>query len=175
MTRLFYPIFIASRQVLSKKLYLFGFFILIPFTFFLFVMIPVWTIPGNALDFQLGIFSERDYILLVVLSLLTSLFLIMQIFVFKNSFTAKDRTSSLIRGGIGGYTAVIGSVFATAACSSCLFALFGFLGFGTLFFLLEHQWYILSGAIMLLLISLYFASKKVNGICDTCKVDIKKS
>lgn len=168
-------IVIASKIVLSKRFYLLGFLILIPLVFSIFVLIPVKTIPGNSLDFQLGIFSEGDYIRLTILSLLTSLFLVMQIFIFKNSFTAKDRTTSLVRGGIGGYTAVVGSVFATAACSSCLFAFFGFLGFSTLIFLIERQWYIVSGAIILLLISLYFASSKINGICDVCNVDIKKS
>ena len=166
-------IFVASREVLSKKFYLLGFLTLIPLTFLLFVLIPVKTIPGNSIDFQLGIFSERDYILLITLSLLTSLFLIMQIFIFKNAALAKDKATSLVRGGIGGYVAAVGSVFATAACSSCLFALFGFLGFSTLIFLVEHQWYIVSGAIILLLISLYFASRKVNGICDICFVDNK--
>ena len=167
-------VFIASKTVLSKKFYLLGFLTLIPLTFFLFVMIPVWTIPGNSLDFQLGIFSERDYILLSILLFLTSLFLTMQVFIFRNSISAKDKTTAAVKGGVGGYTAVVGSVFATAACSSCLFALFGFLGFGTLFFLLEHQWYILTGAMLLLVVYLYFASKKVNGICDVCFVDSKK-
>lgn len=164
-------IFIASRQVLSQKLYLLGFFILIPFTFFLFVIIPVYTIPGNSLNFQLGLFTERDCFLLVILSILVSLFITMQIFIFKNAISAKDKATSLIKGGVGGYAAVTGSVFATAACSSCLFALFGFLGFSTLIFLLERQWYIVSVAIILLTVSIYFASKKINGICKSCQID----
>lgn len=168
-------IFIASREILSKRYYIVGFLALIPLTIFLFVLIPVWTIPGNNLDFQLGIFSERDYILLSILSVLVSLFLIMQIFIFKNATLAKDKFKSLGTVGIGGYVAVVGSVFATTACSSCLFALFGFLGFSILIFLIERQWYIVSGAIILLIIALYFASRKVNGICDVCNMGIKKS
>ena len=161
-------IFTASRQVLSKRLYLFGFLVLIPIAFLIFVLIPVKTIPGNSLDFQLGIFTERDYIILGILSILVSLFLTMQIFIFRNALSTKDRVTSLGSSGAGGYVAAVGSLFATAACGSCLFALFGFLGFSTLIFLLEHQWYILGGAIILLLIALYFASRKINGICGTC-------
>lgn len=167
-------IFGASKTVLSNKVYLFGFLALIPLIFFLFVLIPVKTIPGNDLMFQLSIFSTRDYILTTFLSILLSLFLAMQIFIFRGSANVKSRVSTLGSGGTSGFVAVVGSVFATAACSSCLFALFGFLGFNTLIFLLERQWYIVGGAIVLLLISLYFTSRKIDGICEVCDVNIKK-
>lgn len=164
-------IFSASKEVLSKRFYLLGFIALIPLIFMFFVLIPVLTIPGNSIDFQLGIFTERDYVILSLLSLLTSLFLIMQIFIFRNSANVKGKVASLGTGGTGGSVAVVGSVFATAACSSCLFALFGFLGFSTLIFLIERQWYILGGAIILILVSLYFTARKVNGICDSCRIN----
>jgi len=109
--------------------------------------------------------------MLGILSILVSLFLAMQIFILRNALSAKDKITSLGTSGVGGSVAVVGSVFATAACSSCLFALFGFLGFNTLFFLIERQWYIVGGAIILLLVSLYFASKKINGICESCRID----
>jgi len=162
---------LAIKTVLSKKWYLFSFLALVPLVFLFFVYIPVRSIPGNSLEFQLGIFSHRDYTTLTIFSLLTSLFLIMQAFIFRNSLNSKDKLVSLGKGGIGGYVAIIGSIFGTASCSSCLAALFGFLGFNTLLFLVERQWYIVSGAIILLLISLYFVSKKINGICDICRVN----
>lgn len=50
------------------------------------------------------------------------------------------------------------------------FALFGFLGFGTLIFLIQNRWYIVVGASILLLASIYFSSKRVNSDCDDCEV-----
>lgn len=167
-------IVIASKEVLYKKLYFFGFLVLIPLVFSLFVIIPVKTIAGNSLEFQLSIFTQRNYVLLSILSLLTSLFLIMQIFIFKNALDSKTKLSSLGKGSVGGYAAVVASVFGTASCGACLFALFGFLGANTLFFLIEHQWYVVSGAILILLISIYFLCKKVNGVCESCRIDRRK-
>ncbi len=167
-------IFTTSWQVSSKRLYLFGFLVLIPIAFLIFVLIPVKTIPGNSLDFQLGIFTVRDYIMLGILSTLVSLFLTMQIFIFRNALSAKDTVTSLGISGAGGYVAVVGSVFATAACSSCLFAVLGFLGVSTVFTLVSYQWYMVGGAIVILLISIYFLSKKVNGVCESCQIDKRK-
>lgn len=164
-------ILVASSTVLSRKTYLFTFLAFTPLAFFIFVFIPTVTIPGNSIDFQLSIFTTRDYVLLGILSLLTSLFLVIQIFIFRNSLNSKARLSTIGKGGIGGYAAVVASVFGTASCSACLFALFGFLGASTLLFLIQHQWYIVSGAIILILISLYFTARKVNGICDLCRIN----
>lgn len=168
-------ILLAVKTVLSKKWYLLGFLALTPLIFYLFVLIPVKTIPGNDFIFQLSIFSTRDYILTTFLSILLSLFLVMQLFIIRNATSKKGVLTSIGSGGVGGYVATVGAIFGTAACSSCLFAILGFLGVSTVLTLLQYQWHIVSGAIFILLLSIYFLSKKVNGICDTCKVDIKKS
>lgn len=167
-------IVIASKTVLSNKMYLFGFLALIPLTFLFFVYIPVKTIPGNSLEFQLSIFSQRDYILTTLFSILVSIFLIMQVFVLRNKSTSRTVLASIGSGGIGGYVAAVGAIFGTAACASCLFAILGFLGAGTVFTLLKYQWYVVTGAIVTLLISIYFLSKKVSGICESCRIDKRK-
>jgi hypothetical protein len=162
---------LAIKIVLSKKWYLFSFLALVPLTFLFFVYIPVKTIPGNSLEFQLSIFSQRDYILTALFSTLVSIFLIMQVFVLRNKSTSRTVLASIGSGSIGGYVATIGAIFGTAACASCLFAIVGFLGASTIFTLLQYQWYVVSGAIVILLISIYFLSKKVNGICESCRRD----
>lgn len=164
----------AIKITLSKKWYLLGFLALIPLAFLFFVYIPVKTIPGNSLEFQLSIFSQRDYILTILFSILVSLFLMMQIFVIRNATNAKNVATSIGAGGVGGYVAVIGAMFGSAACSSCLFAILGFLSISTVYTLLTYQWYIVSAAIFILLISIYFLSKKVNGVCESCRVDKRK-
>lgn len=161
----------AIKTTLSKKWYLLGFLALILLTFLFFVYIPVKMIPGNSLNFQLYIFTTRDYLLTVVFSILLSLFLTMQIFAIRNAMDRKSVLASAGAGGIGGYVAAVGAIFGTAACSSCLFAILGFLGASTVFTLLKYQWYVVSGAIVILLISIYFLSRKVNGICESCRID----
>lgn len=164
-------IIIASKTVLSNKMYLLGFLALVLLMFLFFIYIPVKAIPGNSLKFQLAIFSQRDYLLTALFSILVSIFLIMQLFVLRNKSTSKTVLASVSSGGIGGYIATIGAIFGTAACGSCLFAIVGFLGASTVFTLLKYQWYVVSGAIVILLISIYFLSKKVNGICDLCHIN----
>ncbi len=167
-------ILIANKTVFSKKIYLLGFLALIPLVFLFFVYIPVKTIPGNNLNFQLSIFTTRDYVLTIVFSILLSLFLVMQIFVIRNALDRKSMLTSITTGGVGGYVAAVGAIFGTAACASCLFAILGFLGASTVFTLLQYQWYVVSGAILMLLVSIYFLSKKVNGICESCRIDKRK-
>lgn len=167
-------VIIANKTVFSNKMYLLGFLALVPLTFLFFVYIPVNAIPGNSLGFQLSIFSQRDYLLTTLFSILVSIFLIMQVFVLRNKSTSRTILASIGGGGIGGYIATIGAIFGTAACGSCLFAIVGFLGASTVFTLLKYQWYVVSGAIVILLISIYFLSKKVNGICESCRADKRK-
>jgi len=160
---------LAIKTILSEKRYLLSFLALVPLIFPFFVYIPVRSIPGNSLKFQLSIFSQRDYILTALFSILASIFLIMQVFVLRNKSTSRTVLASIGSGGIGGYVATIGAIFGTAACASCLFAIVGFLGASTVFTLLKYQWYVVSSAIVILLISIYFLSKKVNGICESCR------
>lgn len=70
----------ATKQVLSKKNYFIAFISLILLIFAVFVSMPVFTIPANSLLFQLMIFTIKDYVLLAVLSTLTFLLILMQVF-----------------------------------------------------------------------------------------------
>lgn len=165
---------LAIKTILSKKWYLLSFLALVPLAFLFFIYIPIRSIPGNNLRFQLSIFSQRDYILTALFSILVSIFLIMQVFVLRNKSTSRTILASIGSGGIASYVATIGAIFGTVACASCLFAILGFLGASTVFTLLKYQWYVVSGAILVLSVSIYFLSKKVNGICESCRIDKRK-
>ena len=158
----------ASRQVLSRKNYLISFIALIFVILTVFILIPVFLIPANSLLFQLTIFTIKDYVLLTVLltvlSILTSLIIVMQVFSYKDAkFCSPGKTA------VSGGSAVVAALFGTASCSACLAAVFGFLGIGTVFFLVEYQWFIVGIAILIMLISLYFTSLKLKGFCESCK------
>lgn len=164
----------SLKSIFSHSIYAILFVILSFISLLVFIFLPVKTIPGNSLGFQLSIFTAKDYITMAALSLLTALFLTMQIFSFRNSLDKKTRLLSLGKSGFGGYTGVVGALFATASCASCLFAILGFLGFSTLIFLINVRWYIVIGAIILLLVSICFSAKRINGVCESCRIEHKK-
>ncbi len=132
----------------------------------LFVIIPVTTIPGNTILFQLSIFTARDYSLMVFLAILTGLNFAMQAFNWRQGRNA--RSQALTQGTASGLLGVFGAVVGTAACASCLASLFALIGLGTgsVFFVLKNQSLFLGGAILLMLIAIYFSAKKVNKLCN---------
>jgi len=67
-------------------------------------------------------------------------------------------------------SALFGGLLATAACSSCIVAAFGFLGAGSTFFIIENQPDFVYGAIALVLIGLYFSARRVQRYCESCDV-----
>lgn len=135
----------------------------------LFIAIPVFTIPGNTLQFQLKTFRTQDYTLMLFLSVLAGLNFALYWFALKQR-KSRGVTQSVAGGTASGIAGIFGAMVGTATCASCLAALFGLVGLGTgsVFFVLKNQSYFLLGAIVLMLISIYFAARKVNKVCDSC-------
>jgi len=165
-------IYCALKTVLTKKSYKLWFVIFTLIFVFSYIFLPVWLTPGNSLLFQLSIFKIKDYILFVVLSTVTALLLLMQIFLFQSK---KQRVQTVGQGGVGIFSAIFAGLLATAACSSCIVAVLGFLGAGSVFFVLENQPYVVFVAIVLVIISLYFSSKRVLGYCKDCDNPLQKT
>lgn len=160
----------ASKITLSDRKLFAAFIILWGAFFALMFSIPLYTIPGNDFRLQMSIFKQKDYALLGILSLLSSLVMVIQWNIFRNKFNSTRNMGNAALGGLGIFSGIFSSIFASATCAMCLGALFSFLGFGTVFFMIENRWYILMGAILLLLLSLYFASRRLVGGCKLCMV-----
>ena len=156
----------ASKLVLGEIKYLVFFLVFWGILFVIMFSIPLYSIPGNDLKLQMTIFTPRDYVLLGLLSFLSSLVVTMQVNIFRKKLPSPRSNAAL--GGAGVFSGVFSSIFASATCAMCIGSLFSFLGFGGVFFLVENRWYILSGAIMLLLVSLYFASRRFVEGCQSC-------
>lgn len=156
----------ALKEVLSKKNYLIGFFISTIIFLSIFILLPTLLIPANSLAFQLSIFTIRDYILLIALSALASLLIVIQIYIYKKAKTLQSGKTA-----ISGASVFVAAIFGTASCSACIAAVFGFLGIGTVLFLATYKNFIVLASILLMLISLYFTSLKVKGVCNSCKVE----
>ncbi|MEX0917177.1 MAG: hypothetical protein WDZ90_01495 [Candidatus Paceibacterota bacterium] len=134
--------------------------------FALFTLIPVWTVSGNTLATQLDIFTARDYVVLVLLSFLSSLFITMQAYVIRH----KRSVSSAGTGVAGGLGALFAGIAGTAFCASCLaplFALFG-IGFGGVIFVLEYRWYFVVITVLIFLVAIYLTARKIYKVCDSC-------
>jgi len=161
-------IIIAVRIVLQRKPYFFGFLLLAPAVFFVFVLIPVFSIPGNSIIFQLNIFGLKDYLILSAVSLLSALFFILQVYAFFGARERQAKLRAMGQGAAGGYGGLVAALFGTASCTSCLASVFGFMGFGTILFIAKYQWFILLAAIGIMVISIYFTSKRILGLCASC-------
>lgn len=163
----------AFQIVLKDKIYLAGFIILSAILFWLFLYIPVRTIPGNDFAFQLSILRPIDIFLLILLSLLTALSLTLHFYLIRKKISNKGITLTIGSSLVGGTAGIVGSLFATASCAACVATILGFLGVGTVFFLLVHRQLIIAFSITLMIISLHFTTRKVLGICDICNVGYK--
>lgn len=160
----------ANKLVFSDKRYFFGFLVTAFVMFWLLIYIPIRTIPGNDLKFQLSILTSKDWFLFTMLLALTSLSAVMNIYILNNKKSLQDGVAMAGQGGTGFISGVIASIFGTATCASCVTFFFGFLGFGGVLFLLKYRTLIATGSIILMLISLYFTSKRVLNACDSCRI-----
>ena len=158
----------ASKTILANKSYCLALIALIPLIFFLLVAIPVNTIPSNDFKTQLSLYKASDYIMLTALSFFISLFFLMHAYNFARARKAKERARLLGVGSVGSSAGVLASVFGAATCPMCVASLFSFLGFGTVGFLLNYQWWVFVAAFIPMLASLYFVSRKVNSVCAKC-------
>lgn len=137
----------------------------------IFIALPIVTVPGNTLFYQLKIFRAQDYFLMLSLSVLIGLNFALQVYGMKQrKLRAVGVSQTVARGMMSGIIGMFGAMVGTATCASCLAFLFGLIGLGTgsVFFVLKHQIYFLGGSVLAMLISLYFAARKVNKICNAC-------
>lgn len=159
-------IWLGIREPFKNKNHTFLFLALFFIFFVLFVLIPVWTVSGNTLSTQLGIFTARDYVALVLLSFLSSLFITMQVYVMGQ----KREMGGVGKATVGGLGALFAGIAGTAFCASCLaplFAIFG-IGFGGVIFVLEYRWYFVVAVTLVMLIAIYLTARKISKVCNYC-------
>jgi len=152
------------KFVLSKPWYSFSFVLSSLIFLVIFVAIPVLTIPGNDLAFQISTYNVDDYIFLILLAVLSGLTLAVQIYRWKNPAKKCNVAVSIGRSAGVGLSGAFASIIGTAVCFSCIapiLALFG-LGFGGASFLLVHRTEISILAIIVMAIALYFTASGIN-------------
>lgn len=158
----------ATKEIFAQSRYRSWFVVLSVLIFALYILLPVWLIPGNDPLFQLSILRLQDFILFAILSFMTALLILMQIFLTQRS--KKERAGAIGRGSVGVSSSLFGGLLATAACPGCITTLLGFLGAGSVFFVIENQLYFLVGAIVLTIAAIYFTARRVGKYCPSCEV-----
>ena len=136
--------------------------------FWLLVLIPVWTIPGNDVRFQLSLLTPALWFIMVGLSLGNGLLLAMQARIRKQrkAVSAKELRKGAITVGSLGAT-----IFSsTIACAACYSALFSFLGLGTAAVLVRNRFWIAGLAFLITVFAIYNSSKALNGHCEECRI-----
>lgn len=155
----------AANSVLSEKKFFLLFLFVSVAVFWLIILVPGWIVSA---DVESQGFTTGDLVFLAAVSMLVSLVITMQIFSFK--LTRKVGAGQSALGGAGFVSALGAAIFSSATCGLCVAAVFSFLGAGGVIFLVDNRTYVIAGSVALLLLSLYFSSKKVNNDCDTCHV-----
>ncbi|MEK7643634.1 MAG: hypothetical protein AAB372_04280 [Patescibacteria group bacterium] len=141
--------------------------------FVLMFFLPVDLVPGNDVQFQASLLSLADYLTMILIAGVAALSVAVQmkIFVLKIG-SYRTRAKDVALGGAGVMAGVISSLFASATCALCVGALFSFLGFGVAVFLVQYRWYIVTGALFMLLSSLYLASRRLMKGCEECSLSL---
>lgn len=166
----FRHVLISVSTVLSIPSYS-TIFILTSITFYIILIaFPALTIPGNSFAFQLSLMGKSDQMLLIGLSILTGLNLTFHAYLFKRKKESFAPVKTASDSLLGIFSGLVASVFGTATCGVCLATIFGYFGFGVVLFLLTWRLYIVTFAIFLSLVSLYYLSNKITGVCQDCKI-----
>ncbi len=163
----FVQIYKSSKLVFSKQRNVLYFIFIQLLLFSLFSIVPALVSSHISIAAQFRLYSHFDYAFMIALSIIASLNIVINLYDIKSN--AKPRKIAGM-SSIGGFAALIG----TATCPSCLISIFGFLGVGTLFFIVRYRLLISGIAILVMLLALNHTSKKVAGKCERCSILHKK-
>lgn len=159
-----YYLISTAKEVLQKKSYAFSFPILTVFLFIILFSLPIIIAPTITFSYQISLFTFVNYLLLFMVSVLLSLSILFNIYSYK-----KTKKLQSGKAALSGSSGLLAAIFGTATCPSCLAVLFGFLGTGTLVFLVKYNVYISLLASLFILSSLFLTSKKIQELCINCQ------
>jgi len=160
-------IWFGIQETLSKKKYALIFISISAVMLSLFVLVPTWTVPDNTVSSQLTLFTPIDLGVLGVLTIVSALYMTMQVFAMRTG----KKVQEVGAAAGGAFGALFAGIAGTAFCASCLaplFAIFG-IGFGGLIFVLEYRLYFVVGILVFMFIALYLTARKIKRVCVTCE------
>jgi hypothetical protein len=155
----------AAERVFREKGYIQLAVVLSIVFLLIYISIPVFVVPGNDYKYYFSVTPIHEHVFSLILSVIMGIVFTMQIYSWKNSISIVKNAGM---GFVGFFSGTISTIFASATCVSCITAIFSFIGFGTVNLLLEHKTEIMLMTLGIVLASLYFTSRKINGKCKSC-------
>ncbi|MEW6722681.1 MAG: hypothetical protein AB1324_05455 [Candidatus Micrarchaeota archaeon] len=136
-------------------------------SFSFYISVPVFVVPGNSYAFFFASTPLPELLVIGDVSALMGAVLAMQAYAWQNRIETVRNAGMGLAGFLSGAAS---SVFATATCASCVSAIFSFVGFGGAVFLVEHRGEMMALTAGIVLLSLYFTSKRIAGECGSCGI-----
>lgn len=167
MSRRFKKILTAGKLALQTKRDWFWLATWLVAFFLLFVMIPVWTTPGDSFFFHLSILKPEVWVLMISLSFLNAFVVILQ------RHIRRMRNVNVSAGQVGsGISALASGLMATVGCGACYSSLLALFGLSGSVFIVEHRWWFAAIAGGLAIWALDSSAEKIIGGCKKCRIDI---
>lgn len=136
------------------------------FMFALAFYIPVLTIPGNTIEFQLSLVTLDYAVLLILFSALFGISISLHTYPLPKT----NGNYAVAKGTGAGFAGIMGTLFAGKLCPVCLGTILGFIGLGgSALYLFSFRNEILIASMVILLVSIYFGSKRIAAICKKCE------
>lgn len=128
------------------------------------IVLPVLTIPGNDIAFQLATLSPKGAVLTTAVSAGLGILIAMNVFLLRLKLDARAAGGSGATLGVGAFT----GMFASAACPACVGTLFAFLGAPGVLFLVNYRYEIAFLGLAVILTSIWLTARSISGKCEGC-------
>ncbi|MBU0645870.1 hypothetical protein KJ611_00100 [Patescibacteria group bacterium] len=156
----------AGKHALRTKRDWFWFLVASLGFFLLFVMIPVWTTPGDDFFFHLSIMKFEVYGLMISLSFLNAYVISLHRHIRRVQKAAVTATQ------VGsGLSALASGLLATVGCGACYSSLLALFGLSGSVFIVEHRWWFAAMAGGLAIWAIDSAAEKIVGGCTKCRIE----
>ncbi len=132
--------------------------------FALFVLVPVWTTPGNDIRFQLSLLTRGTLTAMVLLSVTNAVLISMHLHLRR----VKARVAT--QETVGGLAVLGSSIIATLGCASCYSTILSAFGLGGIIFFGKYHAYIVTAVIVLSGFAVWHTARRIEGLCDRCVV-----
>lgn len=130
--------------------------------FALFVLVPVWTTPGNDVRFQLSLLTRGTITAMVVLSVTNAVLISMHLHL------RRVKAKVARRDAIGGLAILGSSIIATLGCVSCYSTILSAFGLGGVIFFGKYHAYIVTAVIVVSIFAIWHTARRIEGLCDRC-------
>jgi len=130
--------------------------------FALFVMVPVWSTPGNDVRFQLSLLTPQTLAAMIILAVANAVLVSMHLYLRRSKATVATREA------VGGFALLGSSVIATLGCASCYSSILSAFGLGGVIFFGKYGGYVSAAVVAVSLYAVWMTAKRIDGACSRC-------